>query len=291
VERFEFGSGTLTAAVLATGAELCSLRDAAGREYLWQAGPAWPRHAPNLFPIVGRLKDDRLLHDGKEYRLTQHGFARDRRFTWLAQEKTSCRLVLADDAETRALYPFAFRFVLAYEVTATALCVSFTVENPGPAVLHASMGAHPAFNWPLAPVIEKNSHRIVFAEPEAGPIFQVKGGLLQAATIPSPVVVRTLALNEALFDEDALIFKPSHGRALRYEAKGGPALALSWDGFTDLGIWSRRGGDFLCIEPWLGYASPASFVGDFVEKPGLMHLAPGESRTASLTIGIDRSAE
>jgi galactose mutarotase-like enzyme len=291
MEKFEIGSDVLTANVLAMGAELCSLRDATGREFLWQAGPPWQRHAPNLFPIVGRLKDDRLRHDGKAYHLTQHGFARDRRLTWLAREKALCRLALTDDAESRAIYPFAFRLILEYEVAGAALHIRFTLENPGTETLPASMGAHPAFNWPLAPGIAKTAHRLVFAEPESGPIFQVKGGLLQAATIPSPVAGRTLALDEALFDADALIFKPVNSRALRYEAAGGPALDISWDGFSDLGIWSLRGGDFVCIEPWLGYASPASFDGDFTEKPGLMHLAPGSSRTAGLTVQIGRATE
>ena len=44
----------ITATILAHGAELCSLRNEAGLELLWQAGPQWPRHAPLLFPIVGR---------------------------------------------------------------------------------------------------------------------------------------------------------------------------------------------------------------------------------------------
>jgi len=39
------GTG-VTAIVKAEGAELCSLRNAAGQELLWQALPAWPRHAP-----------------------------------------------------------------------------------------------------------------------------------------------------------------------------------------------------------------------------------------------------
>ena len=145
MEKFEIGSGALTAGILAMGAELCSLRDATGREFLWQAGPAWPRHAPNLFPIVGRLKDDVLRHDGKAYHLTQHGFARDRRFTWLAREKSSCRLALTDDAETRAIYPFAFRLILAYEVAgAGAPHPLHPRERPGAEILPASMGAHPA---------------------------------------------------------------------------------------------------------------------------------------------------
>lgn len=67
--------GGLTATIKAHGAELCSLRSDAGIEFVWQAGPAWLRHAPLLFPIVGRLANDELRHRGKTYRITQHGFA------------------------------------------------------------------------------------------------------------------------------------------------------------------------------------------------------------------------
>jgi galactose mutarotase-like enzyme len=70
---------SISASVSAAGAELISLKNAQGLELLWQAGPVWPRHAPILFPIVGRLKNDELQHQGKLYPMTQHGFARDRK--------------------------------------------------------------------------------------------------------------------------------------------------------------------------------------------------------------------
>jgi galactose mutarotase-like enzyme len=283
MDKAEIGSGRLHAAVLAQGAELCSLRDAAGRELIWQAGPAWPRHAPNLFPIVGRLKDDVLRHDGRDHAMTQHGFARDRRFEWLSHDADSCRLVLVDDAATREMYPFAFRLEIGYRVAAEGLTIEYVLHNPGEGLLPASIGAHPAFNWPLAPGVAKEAHRIVFPAAEDARIYQVKGGLLQAATVPSPVRDRVLALDEALFDQDALIFKPVHSGSVRYEAEGA-GLTVAWENFGELGIWSRRGGDFVCIEPWHGYASPEDFDGDFAEKPGLMHLKPGETRRLAITV-------
>jgi galactose mutarotase-like enzyme len=73
-------SSGITATIKAFGAELCSLRDAEGKELLWQAGEVWPRHSPLLFPIIGRLKNDQLHHRGKTYPMTQHGVARDHRF-------------------------------------------------------------------------------------------------------------------------------------------------------------------------------------------------------------------
>lgn len=51
----------LTATIKAHGAEMCSFKHN-GTEFIWQAGPAWPRHAPLLFPIVGRLANDELRY-------------------------------------------------------------------------------------------------------------------------------------------------------------------------------------------------------------------------------------
>ena len=94
---------SLRAIVKAQGAELCSLKNAAAVEFLWQAGPAWPRYAPLLFPIVGCLANDELRHRGKTYRMTQHGFARDNRFAWTERGENRCALVLEDSEAARAL--------------------------------------------------------------------------------------------------------------------------------------------------------------------------------------------
>jgi len=273
------GTG-LSATVKADGAELCSLRDAAGRELLWQALPAWPRHAPVLFPIVGRLKDDRLRHRGQEYRLTQHGFARDRRFAWAETSGASCRLVLQDDAATREIYPFAFRFAVDYVAAGDTLSVIYAVTNTGDEMLPASMGAHPAFNWPLAAGIAKDAHVLQFDADEPAPIRRARDGLIMAETFPTPIQGRVLKLSEALFAANAIILDRVASRSVRFTAPGAPAIEVGWDGFPELGIWMPPGADFLCIEPWHGMASPVGFDGEFSDKPGLFILAPGETRAA-----------
>src|SRR5919202_3323924 len=110
-----FRSGSLSATVKAYGAELCSLRGG-DTEFLWQAGPEWPRHAPLLFPIVGRLANDELRPRGKTYRMTQHGFARDSRFAWTERGEGRCTLVLEDSEATRAVDPLAFRHTAVYAI-------------------------------------------------------------------------------------------------------------------------------------------------------------------------------
>ena len=291
MDRHVLSNGYLTAAVKADGAELCSLCDVAGTEMLWQAGPVWPRHAPVLFPIVGRLKDDRLLHRGRSHRLTQHGFARDRRFAWLNRSATTCRLVLHDDGQTRAAYPFAFRFEVAYALDDDALEQSFTVVNTGREVLPASAGAHPGFAWPLADAVDKQAHVLEFARPEPAPVRRLDNGLLDPAPHGSPIQGSTLRLSPSLFAADALILDQPASRSVRYTAPGAEAIELTWDGFAQLGLWSRMTGqegcgDFLCIEPWHGTASPADFDGEFMDKPGLMLIPPGERRVLTLRIRL-----
>jgi galactose mutarotase-like enzyme len=277
----------VSATVLAHGAELCSLRTAEGFELLWQAGPEWRRHAPLLFPIVGRLSNDRLHHGGKSYPMTQHGFARDSRFEWIERGEDFCRLRLTDNSDTRSRYPFAFRFTVTYTLQQADLDVALEIENPGDETLPASVGGHPAFNWPLQPGTAKESYSLHFSDEEVAPIRRLQDGLLRAESMPSPITGKNLALTERLFDDDAIILDRLVSKSVRYGAHRGPSLEISWQDFRELGIWSKPGGaPFLCIEPWRGFASPSDFDGEFSDKPGLMHIRPGERRALGYRIGV-----
>lgn len=74
------------------GAELTRIYDKkAGRELLWGADPAvWNRHAPVLFPFVGKSFEGKYTHEGKEYGITPHGFARDMEFEPLLCDMDEC---------------------------------------------------------------------------------------------------------------------------------------------------------------------------------------------------------
>ena len=61
------------------GAELFSFYDKETKvEAVWQADPKyWARHAPILFPFVGKVNGGFYTHKGVQYPMGQHGFARD----------------------------------------------------------------------------------------------------------------------------------------------------------------------------------------------------------------------
>lgn len=285
-DRHSIADSGLGATILARGAELCALHDDAAGEMLWQAGPAWPRHAPVLFPIVGRLRHDRLIANGGDHRLTQHGFARDKLFTFVTRDAAACRLQLTDDVDTMALYPFPFRFTLDFAIGRGALVVTYTATNTGTQTLPVNMGAHPAFRWPLREGVAKSDHILTFSDDEPEPMPRLSGGLLGPFVNPSVIHDRVLKLDESLFATDALVLPKPHSRSVRFTAPGAPGIEMCWSGFPSFGIWMRPPGDFLCLEPWHGMASSADWEGPIAEKPGIALLAPGMDLVASYTVRI-----
>jgi galactose mutarotase-like enzyme len=287
-DRHIIQAGGIAATIKADGAELCSLKTADGLELLWQAEPEWPRHAPLLFPIVGQLKHDRLTHQGKTYSMMKHGVARDQRFDWVERSPDACALVLNDNADTRARYPFPFRLAVAYKAAESELEVSLEIANTGSELLPASIGGHPAFNWPLLSGLPKEAYALTFSDEETAPIRRLADGLMRAQPEPNPIQGKTLKLSESLFDDDAIILDRLASTSVRFAADRGPSIEMSWEGFPQLGVWSKPGGaPFLCIEPWHGFASPVEFDGEFADKPGVMHFAPGEARTFRYQIRAD----
>jgi hypothetical protein len=282
-------SSELTARIDPLGAELLSLTDTAGAEYMTDADPAfWGGHAPLLFPIVGSLAGDTLRVDSREYPLPRHGFARRSLFELVAHNDANVRFRLTDNDETRAVYPFAFALEMAFRLEGNVLEMEATVSNPGPDLLPFSFGYHPAFTWPLPGGADKSAHKLVFEHSEPQPVRRVsrENGLLLPEGEPSPVQGRELALSESLFTADAMIWTDLASRRLSYGAEGGAWLDVAFPDTAMLGLWQVPGARYLCIEPWHGHADPMGFAGDVREKPGIMVLAPGQSQCIRMDVMV-----
>ncbi len=283
----EIASAGLTAQIELFGAELFSLTDAVGREYMTDADPTWwTGHAPILFPIVGGLAGGRFRHEGQEYPLSRHGFARGRAFDVVDRTGDSVMLRLVDNANSRAAYPFAFVLDMRFTVAGMVLSMEATVSNPGDVPLPFSFGYHPAFAWPLPDGGAKDEHRIVFAEEEPQPIRRLDSAGLVARDEPTPIRDRVLALDAALFEDDALIWDRLSSRDLSYRSPAGAWLDISFPALPMLGIWQKPGAHFICIEPWAGIADPAGFTGTLSEKPGIMLLQPGAERRFRMDVAV-----
>jgi galactose mutarotase-like enzyme len=284
----EIASGGLRATINPLGAELSSLRDADGRELMTNADPAfWSGRAPLLFPIVGRLMGDKYRLDGEEYPLPQHGFARRQRFGLTAQTADRAVFRLSDNDATRAVYPFAFTLDAAFTLSGATLATDITVTNTGDRDMPASFGFHPAFAWPLPFGRSRADHRIVFEKQEPAELSAiVPGGWIASQSWPSPLDGRELKLDDALFERDALVWDRIESESLRYDGGEGPGLDIGFAGMPRLGIWTRPGARFVCIEPWHGIADRQGFDGEIWDKPGILRFAPGEARTFSMQVTL-----
>ncbi len=127
------------------GAELTSILDKrTGIEHLWQADERfWGWHAPVLFPVVGRCLEDEITVDGKIYKMEKHGFARKSDFRLLEHGTSKIVFVLSSSAETKAVYPFDFEFLISYHLRNSTLVCSYEVVNTGNNRLLFSLGGAP----------------------------------------------------------------------------------------------------------------------------------------------------
>jgi galactose mutarotase-like enzyme len=280
-------SDSLTAEVDPLGAQLSSLRDGS-RDVLWDGDPAvWAGRAPLLFPIVGALAGGRYRLGPKSYPLSRHGFARGKLFDLVESTADQALFRLRADATTVPVYPFQFELDVRFALYGQTLSLSATVRNRGDGELFASLGFHPAFRWPLPFGRPREAHVIEFADTEPAPIRRLDAqGLLRAERFATPVAKRLLRLDDALFQDDVLIFDDMRSRWAIYRADAGPSIRVSYPDSPYLGIWTKPAAKFVCIEPWHGIADPVDFAGDFTAKPGVFKVTAGASMSTQMHITL-----
>lgn len=287
-EWVRIGSGALAAAIDPLGAELSSLTDAGGRELMTDADPAfWSGRAPILFPVVGKPAGETIRVDGRAYPMKQHGFARRMEFALVARLTDLAIFALTDSPATRAVYPFAFRLEVAFRLRGATLEVDVSIENRSPGPMPASFGFHPAFAWPLPYGGDRADHRIVFDrdEPEP-PRTLTPDGQIGPSPRPSPLDDRTLRLADDLFTADALIWDEVRSQRVTYGASDGPRLEIAFPDTPMLGVWTKPGASFVCIEPWHGIADPEGFTGEFRDKPGVFAIPPGGLKRIGMRVTL-----
>jgi len=264
-----------SAAIDPFGAELCAWR-AHGVDLIWAKDPkVWDQTAPILFPVVGWTREGRVRAKGKSYPLALHGFAWRKAFVLRERGADHVRFELGADAETRALYPFDFRFAVEFRLSPGALENALIVENTGDKPLPYACGLHPAFRWPLAG--SSAPHSIIFEEPESPDVpVIVPGGLLSKPTRRLDMGGGTLPVKPEMFARDALVFLNRKSRRLSFDNGAGARLIVETEDFPHIGFWTLPPAQYLCIEPWTGHGDPDDFYGDLFEKPSMRLLQPGE---------------
>lgn len=284
----EIASNGLTAAINPLGAELVHLRDSQRRELMSDADPAfWAHTAPILFPVIGMTNGGVIRIDGVKYPMPKHGFARDSTFDLVRHERDRAVFRLTDNDETRPHYPFAFRLDIDFSLYGARLTVEARIANRGDRPMPAQFGFHPALAWPLPFGAPRAEHRIIFDADEPERLLRVApDGLIAPERRDSPLDGRVLHLRDALFTDDALVFDPVHSDKVRYGADEEPALEVAFPETPRLGVWTKPGARFVCIEPWHGLADPEGFAGELRDKPGVFTVTPGAEKRITMSVTL-----
>ena len=259
------------------GAELVSVVGIdSGREYIWQADPdVWIRHAPVLFPIVGKCVNGEYTYDGKTYKIGQHGFARDMEFELVNKDSDSIVMKLTSNEKTHELYPFDFELFCMYELYGNTVTTDWRVVNTGNSEMYFSIGGHPAYIMDGSLIGKK----LVFDAAKD----ELNYKLLDANGVTAPdihklkLADKSIVMDEKLFENDALIIEDNQSHSVTLaENDGKPVVKVCFDAPV-FGLWSAKMDiPFVCIEPWYGRADANDSEGDFTKKDWIQKLGIGE---------------
>lgn len=271
LELADEASGSLAVLAPSRGGILARLR-VAGREvlYLDQATFEDPTAnvrggCPVLFPSPGKLTSGTFTRGDVHGAMKQHGFARA--LPWELVSTTSlgaasATLRLVSNEATRDQYPWDFTAEYTYSLRDRALGIEMLFTNHSPTEMPFGAGFHPYFAVPDA---EKSRARIP----------------TPATRAFDNTVKREIDFVGFDFTRPEVdLHLVDHGSSLSsLRVEGG--LSVTLRGSPELSrwvIWSLRGRDFICLEPW-------SCPGDALNTgSGLLSLAPGETRALRLEI-------
>lgn len=273
----------LTVTISSHGAELQSVRSAAGTEFLWQGDPAvWAGRAPIMFPICGGLKDDRYTLDGQTHTLIKHGFARMEEFSLAEGDDRHAVFALRENARTLPAFPFRFTFTATFTLEERTLRVCYAAENRDNRTMYCNVGAHEAYAAPEG----IREYEVVFEKPETLSAVVLHGNLLGEETVPVLHNACVLPLTPDFFRVDALVFPTLASRCVTLRhVPSGRAVKVDFDDFDHLLLWQKHDARYLCVEPWDGLPDYEDADGELSRKKGVRAVPAGETlvRTHAMT--------
>jgi len=245
-----------------------------GKDFLWQKGDLWQRQSPVLFPVVGKLKDDKLNIGKKSFNMASHGFARDMEFSVIKKDTTSITYLLTQNEETLKVYPYNFNLYITYTLKRHTLDVNFEIENTQDSKIYFSIGAQPAFNCNVE-LGAFSDYFIEFEKEETAEIYK-KNNLIDAKGTLFLKNANILELNAAIFKNGPLIFKNLKSTFVRLKNnKSENFVKVCFKDFPTFIIWSK-GDKFVAFGPCLGCDDNVNFSGDISKKDQIIELAGGE---------------
>lgn len=281
----------LKVSVAEMGAELQSIQNAEGKEFLWQGvAPYWEQRAINLFPYVGRLTEGTYRMDGNLYKLPIHGFAPWVAFSLTEKGEDYMVFTLTDNEELYAQYPRHFVFRICYKLEGNTLSICFSVENRDEKTMYFGLGGHPGFCVPMEEGDAFSDYRLRFSPCKPKKVDFTEKCFITETESDFPLVDdQFLPLSHRLFDNDAIVLKDIPREVVLEKAGGKHRICVSFPQMPYVGIWHTTKSDapFVCIEPWCSLPSTQDQIAEFETQKDLLSVAPGETYRNDWSITIE----
>lgn len=271
------------------GAELQSIYHKHNeREYLWQGDSgSWNRKSPIMFPIVGKLANNTYYVKGREYHLTQHGFARDMEFELVEKTSEKLKFVLKANEKTMAIYPYEFKLSVSYKLIDNRISVKYKVYNNSVQLMYFAIGAQPGFNLDLSEHT-LSDYYLDFYEPKTL-VTKVMDPEVKLLLKEEKVLVKdqsTLTLAADLFKNDALMIPDVKKVALK-NTFNDQEVILNLPDFPLLGLWMKDANSpFIALEPLSGVPDYVGRPRELVDKDYIQSLIPDSKFSATYSIEI-----
>ncbi len=275
----------LTVEISEKGAEIQSVRNSSGKEFIWNGDPSyWTGRAPVLFPICGGLKEDKYLYNGKEYSLSKHGFAKFSMFETENISKASITFLLKSNEETKKHYPFDFELRITYSLDNNSLRVIYSVKNKTAEQMYFSIGSHEAYSIPEG--IE--NYYIEFDRDVTLDSYVLNGNLLENNYITVLEKGNVFNLKDDYFAVDALVFKNvDFCKASLVGSKSDRRITVEFPGCDYFLLWKKPGAKYICLEPWAGIQDIVGSDYDISKKEGIITLEPSGEYTKTHTVTFE----
>ena len=287
---YTIANSHLSVTVSELGAQMQSILGADGTQYLWQADPAyWKKHAPNLFPYIGRMSGQTYYLDGQAHTMPIHGFAPTSLFRLIAESETRLVFELTDNEETYGYYPRHFSLQISYQLDGSTLHISFLAENRDSKVMYFAMGGHPGFRIPLTEGCAFEDYRLRFAGSCHPMRVLFDDAALVAGKTPYALTDDCMIpLTHPLFDNEAIVLEGSGSRVTLESDKDAHSITVEYPQMKYIGFWqpAKTDAPFVCIEPWSALPSRSGTVESLETQPDLTALAPGAQHRNTWSITI-----
>ena len=239
----------------------------------------WDKHAPIMFPIVGKLKRNQTIINGRTYEILPNGFANDMEYEPVTKLDNFHSYMLKSNKYTMARFPYEFELYNTYRQEENKLIFIYKVINTGSTNMPFGLGSMPAFKIDQDD-FKRGNYYLEFEEEETRAHFlYLIDGLVATEYGKNKLEYnKYISLDEHTFDNDAIIVKGIQDKKISLKNKRTKKTILMMD-FTDwpyLAIWSKSGAPFICIEPWMSTPDSINSSNIFVKKPNMFVLSPKE---------------